>query len=159
MHCFDLKRTGGFFIRALALVKPSAFVLLVFLGKLKRGIRSRVASQGRDETASRRDPRWVLREIERLCSGEDPDEPLFNQMTSEDRALFDVCIIDSLNKRSREDQQRLRSTLINHGYDEQCARRVMSEDFSDQVRASTLLNLLRPQLGDTSIERDQPPQQ
>jgi len=95
--------------------------------------------------ALHRDPKWVSREIERLCSGQDPNEPLIKQMSAEDRALFEVSVIDELNHRTREGQHRLRSALIKYGYDEQCARRVMSEDLSDRVRATALLNLLRPQ--------------
>jgi len=87
----------------------------------------------------------VAWEIERLCSGENPDGRLAKQMSTADRALFEVSIIDALNNRSREGQHRLRSALIKCGYDEQCARRVMSEDLSDRVRATALLKLLRPQ--------------
>ena len=95
--------------------------------------------------ASRRDPKWVSREVERLCAGEDPSEPLIKQMSAEDRALFEVSLIDALNRSTREGQHRLRSALIKYGYDEYCARRVMSEDLSDRVRATALLTLLRPQ--------------
>ena len=72
-------------------------------------------------------------------------------MSAEERALFEVSVIDVLNNRPREIQHRLRSALIKYGYDEQCARRVMSEDLSDRVRATALLTLLRPQW------RDEPP--
>ncbi|MFY9574772.1 MAG: hypothetical protein WAV20_25500, partial [Blastocatellia bacterium] len=42
------------------------------------------------------------------------------------------------------------------GYDEQCARRVMSESLTELVRASALLSLLRPQWRDQLIEAEQP---
>ncbi|HMG34684.1 MAG TPA: hypothetical protein VKM94_12155 [Blastocatellia bacterium] len=62
-----------------------------------------------------------------------------------DRTMFEVALIDALSKWPRSDQHLLRSTLIRQGYDEQCRRRLMCEAVSDRVRASTLLNLLRPQ--------------
>lgn len=145
MDLVRLETNGWFLIGALALVGLAVLVLLIFLGKLRGGIRVRGANLCSVEMVSRLDRKWVLREIARLCSGEDLDESLMKQMTAEDRALFDVSIIDALNKYSREDQHRLRSALIKYGYDEQCARRVMSEDFSDRIRASALLSLLRPQ--------------
>jgi hypothetical protein len=75
-------------------------------------------------------------------------------MSGEDRALFEVSIIDALNRGTREGQHRLRSALIKYGYDEQCSRRIMSEDFSDRVRATQLLNLLRPQGRDKQTDAD-----
>jgi len=105
--------------------------------------------------ALRRDPKWVSREIERLCSGLDPTEPRIKRMSAEDRALFEVSVIDALNNRAREGQHRLRSALIKYGYDEQCARRVMSEDISDRVRATALLRVLRPQWREEPIDPEQ----
>jgi hypothetical protein len=84
-------------------------------------------------------------EIERLRDGGNMDEAHLRRMSAEDKALFEVQLIDALTKWPREDQHRLRSALIKHGYDENCARRVMRENVSDRVRASTLLSLLRPQ--------------
>jgi hypothetical protein len=84
-------------------------------------------------------------EIERLRDGGNMDEAHLRRMSPEDKALFEVQLIDALTKWPREDQHRLRSALIKHGYDENCARRVMRESVSDRVRASTLLSLLRPQ--------------
>lgn len=133
------------FIIALALAELSALVFLIYLGKLRRRRWLRGATGSSVGVELRRDPKWVSREIERLCSGQDPKEPLIKHMAAADRALFDVSIIDALNDHTREDQHRLRSALIKCGYDEHCARRVMSEDFSDRVRATALLNLLRPQ--------------
>jgi hypothetical protein len=84
-------------------------------------------------------------EIKRLRDGGSVDEAYFRRMTAEERALFEVQLIDALTTWPRVDQHQLRSTLIKHGYDEYCARRVMRESVSDRVRASTLLGLLRPQ--------------
>jgi hypothetical protein len=150
-----LETNRCFLIRALALVEPALLVLLILLRKLKRGLRANGVTLGSVEIVPRRDHKRVLTEIERLCSGEDPDELLIKQMTAEERALFDVSIIDSLNKDSPEDRHRLRSALLKYGYDEQCARRVMSGDFSDRIRASALLSLLSPQWRETSIECQQ----
>jgi hypothetical protein len=104
--------------------------------------------------ALRGDPKRVLCEIDRLCSGEDANGSLIKLMSAADRALFEVSIIDALNSRSREAKHRLRSALIKCGYDEHCARRVMSEDLSDRVRATTLLNLLRPQWRDAPLDAE-----
>ncbi|MEK6409889.1 MAG: hypothetical protein AABN34_23445 [Acidobacteriota bacterium] len=152
MNLLRLETNGWCLIGVLALVELVGLVILVFVGKLRRGIQIRGANLCSVEMVSPRDPQWVLREIERLCSGEDRVESLIKHMSAEDRALFDVTIIDSLNKPSRDDQDRLRSALIRYGYDEQCARRVMSEDFSDRLRASAVLSLLRPQWKDTWME-------
>jgi hypothetical protein len=84
-------------------------------------------------------------EIELLRDGGEMDEARFRRMSAEEKALFEVLLIDALTKWPREDQHRLRSALIKYGYDENCARRVMRENVSDRVRASTLLSLLRPQ--------------
>jgi hypothetical protein len=87
----------------------------------------------------------VAEEIERLRAGGALDELLLARMSPEARALFEVTLIDALIEWPGEERQRLRSTLIKHGYDEYCARRVMKEDVADSIRASTLLYLLRPQ--------------
>lgn len=87
----------------------------------------------------------VLSEIERLREGGEIDEALIRKMSPEDKAIFEVGLIDALTKWPREDQHRLRSTLIKNGYDERCARCLMRGDISNRVRASTLLSLLRPQ--------------
>jgi hypothetical protein len=83
--------------------------------------------------------------IEQLRDGGYLDGTAMRRMSAEDKALFEVQLIDALTKWPREEQHQLRSALIKHGYDEHCARRVMHENISDRVRASTLLSLLRPQ--------------
>jgi hypothetical protein len=87
----------------------------------------------------------VLREIDRLRAGGEIDDRLIRGLSDEDRALFEVGLIDALNKWPREDQHQLRSMLIKHGYDEQCSRRLLLGNLSCRIRASTLLDLLRPQ--------------
>jgi len=152
MDLFQLESSWWWFVSALALLELGALAFLIYLGKLRRRRWPRGASLSPVGVASHRDPKWVSREIERLCSGQDPNEPLIKQMSAEDRALFEVSVIDALNNRMREGQHRLRSALIKYGYDEQCSRRVMSQDFSDRVRATALLNLLRPQWREEPID-------
>jgi hypothetical protein len=87
----------------------------------------------------------AIEEVERLRGGGELDESLIVRMSLEERVLLEVALIDALTKWPRDQQHRLRSTLIKHGYDEHCSRRVMKETIPDSVRASTLLHLLRPQ--------------
>src|SRR5262245_4986636 len=89
--------------------------------------------------------RLIAMELERLREAGAIGGLRVDRMTSEDRAMFEVALIDALSKWPRADQHLLRSTLIKQGYDEQCSRRLMREAISERVRASTLLNLLRPQ--------------
>jgi len=155
MDLLQLESSWWWFVSAFALLELGALAFLVYLGKLRRRRWPRGVSLNPVGVSSHRDPKWVSREIERLCSGQDPNEPLIKEMSAEDRALFEVSVIDELNHRTREGQHRLRSALIKYGYDEQCARRVMSEDLSDQVRATALLSLLRPQWREEPIDPEQ----
>ena len=148
MGLFQLESTWGWFVISVALLELAALALVIYLGKLRRRRLPRGAGLIPGGAILNRDAKWVAREIERLCAGIDATEPLIKQMSPEDRALFEVSVIDALNNRSPESQNNLRSALINYGYDEQCARRVMSEDISDRVRATALLTLLRPQWRD-----------
>jgi len=147
------------FVAAVVLLELAALAFLIYLGKLRRRRWPGGPSLGGVDVALHRDPKWVSREIERLCCGQDPNESLIKQMSAEDRALFEVSIIDALNNRTREGQHRMRSALIKYGYDEQCARRVMSEDLSDRVRATALLNLLRPRWREEPIDPERPSSQ
>lgn len=141
----QLESTWWWFVTALALLGLVALSCLTYLGKLRRSRWPRRSDPNSAGPTPNRDPKWISYEIERLCLDPDPTEPLIKQMSAEERALFEVSVIDALNSRTREGQHRLRSALIKCGYDEQCARRVMSEDLSDRVRATALLTLLRPQ--------------
>jgi len=154
----QLESSWWWLVIALALFELVALVFLICLGSLRRRRWLRGANLGSVVVvASGRHPKWVSREVERLCAGEDPNEPLIKQMSPEDRALFEVSLIDALNSSTREGQHRLRSALIKYGYDEQCARRVMSEDLADRVRATALLTLLRPQWRKTQIDPEESP--
>ncbi len=155
MDLLQLESRWWWLVAALALFGLVALVFVIYLRMLRQSRRLRGTNLGSVEVASRDDPKWVSREIERLCSGEDLNEPLIKQMSAEERALFEVSIIDALNSTTREGQHRLRSALIKYGYDEQCSRRVMSQDLSDRVRATALLNLLRPQGRDAQDDPEQ----
>ncbi|MFY9554681.1 MAG: hypothetical protein WAV47_08210 [Blastocatellia bacterium] len=141
---------GSFVLLGLAGVALSLYLCMA------RFRRPEKSSNRKSLDKSSTTPRWVSDEIERLCSGEDFDELLFKQMSAESRALFEVSLIDALTNKAPEKKDRLRSALIKCGYDEQCARRVMSESLTELVRASALLSLLRPQWRDQLIEAEQP---
>ena len=122
---------------------------LFFFYNLKKNFGHKGEKEGSD-LKSNRTPKSlgreaVLSEIERLRAGGEMNETVIRKMSPEDKAIFEVGLIDALTKWPREDQHRLRSTLIKNGYDERCARCLMRGDISNRVRASTILSLLRPQ--------------
>lgn len=124
------------------------FLALAFFYRLKHSSRDRQCEVAKQTTAiALKSPgrEAVLGEIERLRGGGEIDEKFIRLMSAEDKVLFEIALIDALTKWPREDQHRLRSTLIKNGYDERCAQRLMRGDITNRVRASTLLNLLRPQ--------------
>jgi hypothetical protein len=148
MGLLQLKST--WIVASVALVHHAALSFFFFLAKLGRNRWLARTGSSSPNPSLRHDPKWVSREIERLCAGHPPTE-LIKKMSAEDRALFEVSLIDALNSRPRESQHLLRSALIKYGYDEQCARRVMSAELSDRVRATSLLTLLRPQWRDEPV--------
>jgi len=103
------------------------------------------------EVVKQHGPSWLLEEVDRFRRGGEISESFIRRLSQEERAFIEVALIDALTKWPREDQHRLRSMLIKHGYDEMCSRRLMKDTISERVRASTLLSLLRPQSrpGDT----------
>jgi hypothetical protein len=133
-----------YLVGILVLAKSIALTLSIY----KRRIRSKKSpakTQNSPQATAHPDRGKMAVEIELLRDGGKMDEAHLRRMSAEEKALFEVQLIDALTKWPREDQHRLRSALIKHGYDENCARRVMRENVSDRVRASTLLSLLRPQ--------------
>ena len=129
----------------LVLIEVGALILLYYLR-----ISKRKSKQGSTHLASvkllpRVGQQAVLREIARLRAGGEMEESFIRSLLGEDKALFEVALIDALSGLPRELQHPLRATLVKHGYDEHCARRLMRGEISDRVRASTLLELLRPQ--------------
>jgi len=150
MDFFQIESRGAWLLAAIVFLAMP--ILVVYLRSFRRRNRSTRADL-RPENALRQDD-WVSAEIERLCSGATPNETLIRRMSSEERALFEVSLIDALNRGTREEQHRLRSALIKNGYDELCSRRVMSENLSDRIRAMALLKLLRSQWRDTAADND-----
>jgi|SRR5215216_3231379 len=132
------------FVGILALFEFIAFSALIYNRRARRKKSPALASNLAGATASSDRCKMAV-VIERLRDGGCFDDTSLRRMSAEEKALFEVQLIDALTKWPREDQHQLRSALIKQGYDEQCARRVMHESISDRVRASTLLSLLRPQ--------------
>lgn len=134
------------------LVSGGLTVIVCFL-RIKK-FKSKKAREVVRDGLSRRnmplDRESVSRELTRLRDGGEMDVSPIENMSVEERVLFEIVLIDALTKWPRDDQHRLRSALIKCGYDEQCSRRLMKEAISDSVRASTLLSLLRPQSADRS---------
>jgi hypothetical protein len=112
------------------------------------------ASLASIEVVKHQGPSWLIDEIDRFRRGGEISESFIRRLSHEERAFIEVALIDALTKWPREDQHRLRSMLIKHGYDEMCSRRLMKDTISERVRASTLLSLLRPQ--SRSAETDEP---
>jgi hypothetical protein len=159
MDLLQLESSWWWFVTVLALLELAALVLWFYAQKLRRRRSQPDAGETPQDVGSHRDPKWMSREIQRLCSGHTPSEPLIKNMSAEDRVMFEVSVIEALNSGTRESQNRLRAALINYGYDELCARRVMIEDLSDKVRATALLTLLRPDWRDDRADVDQRPAQ
>lgn len=157
MYLLDIETVQWRLAADLVLLELGALAFLICLGKLRRRRWLKESNLGSENATAQRDPKWVSREVERLCEGEDLNEPLIKHMSAEERVLFEVAIIDALNGATREGRGFLSSTLIKHGYDEQCSRRVMSPDLSDRVRATAVLNLLRPQWRDMDTEPQDAP--
>src|SRR5262249_32299442 len=75
-------------------------ILVVYLRNWMHRRRSTRADAGLGKVLRRDD--WVSAEIKRLCSGGAPNETLIRRMSSEERAMFEVAVIDALNGRTRE---------------------------------------------------------
>ena len=144
MDYLRLEFPWWYLVGILVLTKSIALTLLIYKRRMK-GKKSPAKIDDSPQAAAHSYRGKMAVEIEMLRDGGKLDEAYLRRMSAEDKALFEVQLIDALTKWPREDQHRLRSALIKHGYDENCARRVMRENVSDRVRASTLLSLLRPQ--------------
>ena len=79
---------------------------------------------------------------------QDLDWAALDRLSPEARAIFEVLMIEALTTWPPAAQRQLRATLILNGYDEQCARRVMSDNLPESIRAASLHAILRP-TGDT----------
>jgi len=90
----------------------------------------------------------VSAELQRMRQAGEWNWMLLEQLSHAARVAFEVMLIEALTTWPRTAQRRLREALIVHGYDEQCARRVMSDDLPESIRAAYLHAILRP-TGDT----------
>jgi hypothetical protein len=90
----------------------------------------------------------VLAELQRMRDLGEWDWAALERLSPETRAAFEVIMIEALTTWPLAAQRKLRAALITNGYDEQCARRVMSDNLPDSIRASSLYLILRP-CGDT----------
>jgi len=86
----------------------------------------------------------VLAELQRMRDLGEWDWAALDRLSPETRAAFEVMMIEALTTWPCAAQRQLRAALITNGYDEQCARRVMSDNLPDSIRASSLYMILRP---------------
>ena len=154
MKSFGLNLWLMYLLGGLVLIEVGTLILIYSLRLFKKR-----RKQGSTNSVSVEIPRpigqqAVLREIARLSSGGDLDQAFVRSLLGEDKALFEVALIDALTGLPRELQHPLRATLVKHGYDEHCARRLMKGEISDRVRASTLRDLLHPQSNSKGVETE-----
>src|SRR5689334_24957325 len=86
----------------------------------------------------------LVAELERMREAGEWDWAALDSLSPETRALFEVMMIEALISWPLGARRRLRATLIVNGYDEQCARRMMSDNLPDSIRAAALYAMLRP---------------
>ncbi|MEN3334892.1 MAG: hypothetical protein V7641_4257 [Blastocatellia bacterium] len=86
----------------------------------------------------------VVAELQRMRDLGEWDWATLDRLSPEARASFEVMMIEALTTWPRAAQRTLRAALIINGYDEQCARRVMSDNLPDSIRAAALYSILRP---------------
>lgn len=132
----------------------TAVVCLLRMKKFKNKKNRNIMKDSLSRRNAPLDREAMSRELARLRDGGEMNVSLIENMSAEERVLFEIVLIDALTKWPRDDQHRLRSSLIKYGYDEQCSRRLMKEEISDSVRASTLLSLLRPRSTGNLTEPD-----
>jgi hypothetical protein len=86
----------------------------------------------------------IVEELQRMRDVGEWDWAVLEHLSPATRAVFEVLMIEALTTWPPAAQRQLRATLIMNGYDEQCARRVMSDNLPDSIRASSLYLILRP---------------
>jgi hypothetical protein len=139
---FILLETNGWWVIATPAIIVVVIVSVLFLSVRRRRNRRPLHTIQKPIPFRSADISIVQQEIDRMLAGR-PDDVAIKQLSRESRILFEVSVIDLLMNASHEQRQLVRTALVKCGYDEHCARRVMSEEISDRIRASTLLNLLR----------------
>jgi hypothetical protein len=90
----------------------------------------------------------AMLELRRMRDAGEWEWDTLDRLSPQARAAFEVMMIEALTSWPPDARRKLRAALIVQGYDEQCARRVMSENIPDSIRASSLYAILRPR-GDT----------
>ena len=93
---------------------------------------------------SRSELEKVVAELQRMRDVGEWDWAALDRLSPETRAAFEVMMIEALTTWPCAAQRKLRAALITNGYDEQCARRVMSDNLPDSIRALSLYTILRP---------------
>ena len=159
MKSFGLNLWLLYLLGGLVLIEVGTLILIYSFRILKKRRKQGSAHSIYVEITRPIGQQAVLREIARLSSGGDLDPTFVRSLMGEDKALFEVALIDALTGLPRELQHPLRATLVKHGYDEHCARRLMKGEISDRVRASTLRDLLHPQSHTRGVESEGPGQE
>ncbi|MFL6214480.1 MAG: hypothetical protein ACJ74J_11375 [Blastocatellia bacterium] len=86
----------------------------------------------------------IVAELERMRETGEWDWAALDSLSPETRVLFEVMMIEALTSWPLSARRCLRATLIVNGYDEQCARRIMSDNLPASIRATALYSMLRP---------------
>ena len=159
MKSLELDPWTVYLLVTLVLIEVGALILLYYFRISKKKTSQGGVHLGSVKIVQSVGQQGVLGEIARLRAGGELDETFIRRLSGEDKALFEVTLIDALTGLPRELQHPLRATLVKHGYDEHCARRLMRGEISDRVRASTLLDLLRPQSHTKSVDPEGPEHQ
>ncbi|HEV8485766.1 MAG TPA: hypothetical protein VGV87_19640 [Blastocatellia bacterium] len=154
MKSFGLNLWIIYLLGALVLIQVSALILLYYFRIIKEKSKQRNVNSVSVKILRPVGHQAVLSEIARLSAGGDLDEAFVRSLLGEDKALFEVALIDALTGLPRELQHSLRATLVKHGYNEHCARRLMKDEISERVRASTLHGLLHPQSHTLGVESE-----
>ncbi len=144
----------AYLLGALVLIEIGALILLYYLRISRKKSKQGSANLASVKVLRPVGQQAVLREVARLSAGGELDEAFVGSLLGEDKAFFEVALIDALTGLPRELQHPLRATMVKHGYDEHCARRLMKGEISDRVRASTLLDLLHPQSHTMEVESE-----
>jgi hypothetical protein len=84
----------------------------------------------------------LIKEIERLKAGGQMADDMMRRFSAEERALFEVMLIEALSEGAEEDREQLRSNLLRVGFDDHCARLLYRVDIPQGVRVSSILKLL-----------------
>jgi hypothetical protein len=127
-----------------AFVLTELLALGFFLYLKRHNYRGKEQRPNPEQSGAHTPASLVREEMERLRGGGSLTDSVLRGFSEDERLLFEVAAIDALSRWPAEDRERMRAMLIKLGYHEQCARRSLRGGISDRIRASTLLDLLRP---------------